>query len=353
MCVVAFTIWVFPRGQQAPRSEITIAGGILSFDRVTLDSALSSKRHVPGYFKEELFDDQVAMLFGGKHPVAYSVEEALAGYDHVGRLVDFSIRYHTSNDTVSIFMGAGQSLNQPIVSKVSAIHGTEVSACYWYDVPERPEKLIYGAFFELEDRNFIVTAQVQDTLAAVLDAILGNEIVLSSLKPAVIPEWRDDILTLQEAKADADFGAYVPTVIPAGFKFSNAHRQTSRLSLNYYAGMRYIEISIAEATAKDHARIVDISKTETYDLSLYPIPRANSVPEELWQIVNNPVFMFDELSEEILWTRAYKVDDTGDDNTGYRMQFSVLYENTVISLNIKGTEPEHVLRMLQSALGND
>lgn len=90
---------------------------------------------------------------------------------------------------------------------------------------------------------------------------------------------------------------------------------------------------------QDAHRLTSVNEKENYDLSLCPIPRADSVPDELREIVNDPIFEAEELTLEAVYCRAYKVDDAGDTD-GWRMKFSVKYGDVIVSVSAKGVEPE-------------
>ncbi len=90
-----------------------------------------------------------------------------------------------------------------------------------------------------------------------------------------------------------------------------------------------------------------IADTANYDLSLYPIPHASSVPDELQSIVDNPVFLAEELTLDAVMSRAYKINDAGDSDD-WRMRFSVKYDEIVVEVRTKGVEPEWVYQTLQS-----
>ncbi len=73
---------------------------------------------------------------------------------------------------------------------------------------------------------------------------------------------------------------------------------------------------------------------------------AESVPEELWEIVENPIFEIGDLTEEAVRARAYQIEEQGDTD-GYRMRFSVLYPGDVlVGISVKGVDPERVYQML-------
>ena len=93
------------------------------------------------------------------------------------------------------------------------------------------------------------------------------------------------------------------------------------------------------------SRITSVADTKNYDLSLYPIPRGDSVPEELWEIVDRPIFLFEELTLDAVRMRAYSVSDAGD-GSGPRMEFGVLYGDILVEVNVKGVSPEKIFEML-------
>jgi len=96
----------------------------------------------------------------------------------------------------------------------------------------------------------------------------------------------------------------------------------------------------------DKTRITSVTDTKNYDLALYPIPRADSVPDELREIVGNPIFLIDELTLDTVRARSYQVSDSGDEQ-GPRMQFSVLYQDVLVELSVKGVSPEVMFDILQ------
>jgi len=98
-------------------------------------------------------------------------------------------------------------------------------------------------------------------------------------------------------------------------------------------------------TEEDVPRLTSVDDKKNYDLSLYPIPRADSVPDELREIVDNPIFSAEELTLEAVYCRAYKVDDAGDTD-GWRMIFSVKYGDVIVSVSTKGVEPEWLYQQI-------
>ena len=75
------------------------------------------------------------------------------------------------------------------------------------------------------------------------------------------------------------------------------------------------------------------------------LPLGDSVPGELWEIVNDPIFIAEELTLDAVKARAYKVSDSGD-SKGYRMRFGLKYDDVIVKVYAKGIEPEWVYQQL-------
>ncbi len=157
-------------------------------------------------------------------------------------------------------------------------------------------------------------------------------------------------LELTAAYADPDFGAYLPGTVPDGFSFESAVRfinqESNYLSILWTKGMGDIHWSVSYLGEDDQARITSVDDTQNYDLALYPIPRGESVPRELWEIVNDPIFRIEDLTLEVVQARAYEVSDAGD-ISGPSMRFGVLYGDILVEIYVKGASPEAVFEMLQ------
>lgn len=78
---------------------------------------------------------------------------------------------------------------------------------------------------------------------------------------------------------------------------------------------------------------------------LYPIPRADSVPEALWKIVDRPIFYIEELTLEVVKARSYRISEAGGSD-GWRMSFGVLYDDVLVELTTKGITPEVVFGLI-------
>ena len=177
---------------------------------------------------------------------------------------------------------------------------------------------------------------------------------LSVIVPEEIPELMEKIFeTLSEARTEPDFGRYLPSELPAGFSDSAIRRfrfaESNYLSALWSRGMDDLRWVITPYRSADANRLTCVDNLENYDLSLYPIPRADSVPDELREIVDDPIFDAEELTLEAVYRRAYKVQDAGDTD-GWRMRFSVRYGDVIVSVSSKGIEPEWLYEQLKNLI---
>lgn len=151
-------------------------------------------------------------------------------------------------------------------------------------------------------------------------------------------------ITLQAAKEMERIGGYVPEKLPAGYQFESARGSSPAnsyldMSLCWCKGMDDIRLHITEFYAvasmpKDvyetfQKRIADPAKPETYDVSLYEIPYADTVPREYYEVFEHPVFKESDFSLEMVEARMKSIPDAGDTDTP-RGNFAVLYDSGIL-----------------------
>ena len=193
--------------------------------------------------------------------------------------------------------------------------------------------------FVRENVEYTLLADVPQTLADAA-AIDLRDLLLAYAGSHSVPDlsafrcgeylYRDDTLTLPEALADPDFGAYLPAAGPEGFDFDFARRYQFEEVSNYLLavwmqGRADLEWLVQPLTAEAEERIVDPAEREHYDLSLYSIPWSKSVPSELWMTVQDPVFRIGELTPALVDARIHY----GDEGVP-ACHFSVLYESGIV-----------------------
>ena len=163
----------------------------------------------------------------------------------------------------------------------------------------------------------------------------------------------DKALTLPKALANEPFGAYMLSEAPAGFQVENIRLYQDEnsyfLSGLWTKGYHSLSWQVQPYRQEYAGRETSVADTQNYDLSLYPIPRADSVPRDLWEIVDNPIFDAKELTLETVYARSYQIDDAGD-SEGWRMEFSVRYGDILVQIHAKGLTPEWIYSQLEQLL---
>jgi len=238
----------------------------------------------------------------------------------------------------------------PVTSEVHGIPVTTIAS-------GTDDFMFFMVDFQIE--NIVYRIELSGTIAniphiteIVNRIILNGAADLSVLENPEIPEIRDDSISLQEAINDLDFGAYIP-VVPSGFNFESAGRfinvGVNQLYALWSSGLNTIFWVVAEPTREDLNRIVEPHEYEKYDMSRYSIPFFDTVPEELFDYVMNPVFYFEDLTLDIIKARVF--ESSRETNSTIQMEFSVLFGDSVIVwINASGVTPEQMWEMI-SQLG--
>ncbi len=193
--------------------------------------------------------------------------------------------------------------------------------------------------------NTLINQDVTQKDPVETSASSEDKLLISTDEGLSVSPFRGTDLT-EEALYDA-VGAYLPTERPDGFFFESASSHAYGYSAIWYCGYNELDWYVRDYEESDAVRITDIEDIKNYDLSLYPIPWAESVPEELMEIVDNPIFRAEELTLDAVYARAYKIDDIGDE-AGYRMRFSVLYGDKLVTIASKGVDPDWIYNQLST-----
>ena len=281
-----------------------------------------------------------------------------------GALYQIHLMATTSMDSASVNITIGEQKPfscyiLPEEGKISDCRGIDVTL-YRYVAPDRTVELFAEAeinqcfyTFSMHCTEAILNESQMD-FASVIQVFAESSIGLDALAvihPKYIPEMYDRSLFHEEALALESFGSYFLSSIPDGFTEESIHHFRDQKT-EYLSGLwtrNYDELywKVSYLTEEDRSRLTHEEETQRYDLSLYPIPRADSVPEELREVVDNPIFYAEELSPELIWARAYKSGEQGDSN-GWRMSFSVLYGDMVVTVRSKGVDPDWIYKQLAS-----
>lgn len=136
-------------------------------------------------------------------------------------------------------------------------------------------------------------------------------------------------VTLEEAADKAAVGKYIPQDIPDGYRFESArwNAEKEQLSLCFQRGMDSIMLFVGKA--EEGCETVDVGRPETYDVRLYEIPYAETVPEEYRESFLSPVFAWETFTQEIAESRMCVYGDAGDTDTP-RGDFSILFSDGIL-----------------------
>ena len=162
----------------------------------------------------------------------------------------------------------------------------------------------------------------------------------------------DETMTLEEAQLSEPFGSYMLSEAPSGFTVETIRRYQDETA-NYLSGLwtkgegSFDEISWRVSSYDDtmENRVTSVDDTKNYDLSLYSFPLADSVPEELFEIVDHPIFNMDELTLEAINRRAYSINESND-TSAIRMTFGVRYGDVVVEVTTKGISAQWIYDQL-------
>lgn len=227
---------------------------------------------------------------------------------------------------------------------------------------ESPMEWEDGALEEAEVMADCDAAPTDDRGAAAEESVEENKSAATGssdvpaekeeLSDGVVMDWGPVVNTtkyqkLADAKMVEPFGQYIPSELPAGYVFESAssiegENGAADLCLYWRNGMDSIMLYVGmyEENAENESRIVDIAKEETYNVHLYEIPYASSVPDEIRLTFNSPIFREEDMSLEVVRARMKSVSDAGDTDTP-RGDFSVLYdEGILVVFNGRGSAEE-------------
>lgn len=159
-------------------------------------------------------------------------------------------------------------------------------------------------------------------------------------------------LTLEEALESHPYGIYLPARTPEGFSPDSIvarDGEAGSLLAVWTKGpgaFEELDWQIRPYDPEDASRITPVSETRNYDLGLYSLPFSDSVPEELWEVVDCPIFPAKELTQEAVDRRIYTTGESGEEGSLPRARFAVLYDKVVVEVTAKGVSPQWLYEAL-------
>ncbi len=340
-----------------------VGSPVVKWDAVynDVDSILSaSRQYASGYFTETLSDDELLVLRPGK--AEYWMDfSGFAGFDCEGNLlhVYMDVSSTIPDSSIKIAMSDSMPVRDYIFSddaKVSVVNGFEITLYRW---EQSSERIFIEADTTIDGVNISFSVDVAESTEKLLLSDFERVIdlftywfdpaKLSAVTAEYIPESKDEKLSLAEAYSDEEFGGFMPINIPDGFAEESVRRykdyRNDYLSGLWTKGYAQIDWKVSYMDESDENRLTSVETVENYDLSLYPIPMAESVPDELREIVNHPIFDIDELTLDVVYARSRLTEEAGDIG-GYRTSFDVRFGDVVVRISTKGVDPEWIFEEL-------
>ena len=219
-----------------------------------------------------------------------------------------------------------------------------------------------GVYFEVQasgGEDPLDSAVFQNTLLVRQALSQDGGLYLGHLMTAEeVPAWREaEFSSLEEARQEREFVPYLPAEDFTGYgEFSGrmTYQEGNEHTLNLRWSWGYDDVTIrVELPEGDTVwgNVVDVGAPETYDLRLYPVPWADSVPEAYRETVDHPVFRAEDMSRAVVEARAYTPSEQGDTNS-LRIRFAVLHaDGALVDYSCEGLSVEQVWDMVSETLG--
>ena len=321
-----------------PLPELVFADGGCD---AALDIALPK-----GYFIRELTDAQIAAIWGQDALSWEGASPDVSGkviYDETGTPWVVKLDAALNGETLRLELSPGRLPPQCMVvegSETCDFYGTAVTAHAYGD---------YATVDFLRGEGEAAVG-VRLTLNPATEALkeLARRAVSQSLRPDGtldllflrtddVPEWRSESLDEAQAYADASFGAYLPTELPENYAFTGAWRELGDdrdwLSIGWADGQGN-ELSLEVSRPETVPALVHADQPQAYVWDYYGAEKP-AVPEEYYETWIAPVFYRDEVTPELLLTRAHPNGDSGT----YAADFGICSsDGTVLTIHAYGSQ---------------
>lgn len=328
------------------------------------DKMVGSLLKIPGHFWQKLSEEETHSVFGNLAD-RYEVT-ATANFSKENKnisLFDIQATIQTENGSeINLTISKNPIYNCYVLEKDNTIKTDINGVPVIFGIYKNESSDTQTFFAEFNSDSIYYSAQMSSASKNeeyfslfINELTVSKKINLDAVTP-VAPELKDEKLTLEEAYTDSVFGSYIPKSIPTEHKFESARRfinqEYNYLSVLWCYGLNDISFRVGYATDYDKKNITSAEEVKNYDLSLYPIPRGESVPEELWEIVQSPVFRAEELSEEVITKRVTEHNEDG--KKVKKINFSIIFDNDiVVTVSTADLEPKEVYEMLIKTINSN
>jgi hypothetical protein len=303
-----------------------------------------------GYFREELSMHDLETLFGETgwwEVIGWSMDGYVI-YDGEGAVWQVFLAGSNGENDFSLGLSPNRLPPTCLVAEPTGtndIWGTKVDASRsFYDCDgDGAEEYCYTLTFLREEKvgaRLELTTHDDETAEILIDSMLSRllsperTLSLAFLIPKEIPAWREEKLTMEQAKQEPDFAAYLPDAVPTGMQFESAYlnmgQNRNTLSL-HWSDRQFNNLSICIERLPDAETLTlfmaDTQKPESYDLRLYA-GLWDGVPEAYWYSIQDAIFPAEDMTFELLEARS----QTNPERNTPNYRFQILHaDGTLVS----------------------
>jgi len=278
-------------------------------------------------------------------------------------------RVDAIGEGVQISVSTRGSLPQGGRNTANNINGTTIWASITDDPREGIGHILTAEF--IQDRLFYTVAlngeyeaQSVRLLSFINQLTLNGPADLLGLQNITPPEVHNAPITPNEAMEDPAFSVFLPINIPHGLEFTQgSHWICPNNSIMY---LQWWDVNERD---KDNSHDISWTIQTANESHHMRVQSANygATPAELWHAINHPIFPAEELTLELVQSRATWVVLSDSESferggadlrgilpqffremmTGTKISFGVLFDDVVVEVNSFGLTPEEVYDLFQ------
>lgn len=331
-------------------SDSLVADPMVSPIYNAITTRAANRLNIPGYFTEPLTERELTAVTP-QLSLPWMNFDGHAGFNGEGKLVAVHLSVPTTVADTAVAVTLGSVAKDYILADEPMTTMCNGVAFALYEQAVSPDRVYLEAEAVIGGCDFLFkTTATEENLCAVktdFELVLTCFTAYDEGKPALddvtaeaIPEWYDRKITHAEALADADFGRYMLAQPPHGYTAESIRRYKDQrndcLSGLWCRGLNDVRWLVRRYTETDAARVTSVADKANYDMTLYPVPLGESVPNELWEIVQDPIFEAEDLTLAAVQARVCNGS----------MMFSVKYGDIVVEVSTQGVIPAWLYEQL-------
>ncbi|WDV48004.1 hypothetical protein PV797_09985 [Clostridiaceae bacterium M8S5] len=212
-----------------------------------------------------------------------------------------------------------------------------------------------GVDFNIVSKNLTKDEFIKTVVGIITTATKPNKKI--ALKKERFETFRD--VSKDKIYSISKLSEYLPTKIIRNLTYSSGSATIStddkenRLYVSYNNNAYdYLNIHVSPLLNIYYKNLVDIDEVEKYDITKYKPPFAETIPDELRNTMDRPIFKESEIKKDVIDRRKVITrGDVGDSSYYETMKFSVKCGDFIIDYNIKMNkiDSNKVVEMVKSS----